>query len=56
MAKGSRGKKATKSAEAPAKRPRRRSKYTLKKLLRGYKGSYPYRGVFDDPPVGRELI
>lgn len=39
----------------PAKR-RRRSKYKLSDILRGYKGPNPHRYVFNDPPVGRELL
>lgn len=37
-------------------RRRRRSKYKLSDLLKKYKGPYPHRRVFDDPPVGREMI
>lgn len=39
----------------PARR-RRRSKYKLSELLARWKGPYPHKGVFDDPPVGKELI
>jgi antitoxin MazE len=37
-------------------RRRRRSKYRLSELLSKYKGPYPHRGVFNDPPVGKELL
>lgn len=37
-------------------RRRRRSKYKLSELLARWKGPYPHKGVFDDPPVGKELI
>lgn len=38
-----------------ALRPRR-SKNTVAKLLKNWKGPYPHRGIFDDRPVGKELI
>jgi antitoxin MazE len=37
-------------------RQRRRSKYKLSELLAKWQGPYPHKGLFDDPPVGRELI
>ncbi len=37
-------------------RRRRRSKYTLDQTLARFKGPYPHKGVFNDPPVGNELI
>jgi antitoxin MazE len=37
-------------------RARRRGKYRIAELLAAYKGAYPHRGVFDDPPAGRELL
>ena len=37
-------------------RPRRRSKYKLSQLLNSFKGPYPHRGVFDDAPVGKEIL
>jgi antitoxin MazE len=40
----------------PVRPRRRRSKYTLQEVLGKYKGPYPHRMVFNDPPVGRELI
>jgi antitoxin component of MazEF toxin-antitoxin module len=36
--------------------PRRRSKYKLSDILRNWKGPTPHKKVFDDPPVGKELI
>jgi antitoxin MazE len=37
-------------------RRRRRSKHKLSELLAKWKGPYPHKGVFDDAPVGKELI
>jgi antitoxin MazE len=37
-------------------RRRRRGKYKLSELLAKWKGPYPHKGVFDDPPVGKEII
>jgi antitoxin component of MazEF toxin-antitoxin module len=36
--------------------PRRRSKYRIQDLLKGWKGEYPHRKVLNDAPVGKELI
>jgi antitoxin component of MazEF toxin-antitoxin module len=36
--------------------PRRRSKLRFADLFKNWKGPYPHRGVFDDAPVGRELL
>jgi antitoxin component of MazEF toxin-antitoxin module len=36
--------------------PRRRSKYRFADLFKKWKGPSPHRGVYDDRPVGRELI
>ncbi len=35
---------------------RRRSKYKLSELMKGYKGPSPYRHLDRDPPVGKELL
>jgi antitoxin MazE len=35
---------------------RRRSPVTVAKMLAGYKGAYPHRKTFEDPPVGREIL
>ncbi len=37
-------------------RRRRRGSQSLAQMLATYKGKYPHRGVFNDPPVGGELI
>lgn len=39
----------------PTKR-RRRSKYTLAELMKGYKGPSPYQQLDGDRPVGKELL
>ncbi len=35
---------------------RRRSKYLLSDLLKKMKSPYPHKNVFNDPPVGKEII
>ncbi len=40
----------------PLKPVRRRSPFTVAKMLNGFKGPYPHRKTFDDPPVGREIL
>jgi len=37
-------------------RPRRRSKYKLADLLKGWKGPSPYRYFDRYPPVGKEIL
>ena len=37
-------------------RSRRRAKYRIADMLAEYKGPYPHKGVFEDRPVGREIL